>query len=286
MCGMYRDVLGRCNAVYQIVSAARAGYNILKVIISLIILFKKAGMMTNAVILVVDDDPKIRTLLRRCLEGEGYGVQEAANKAEALAAVATKSIDLITLDLNLGADDGIDIAQHIRHKSQVPIIMVTAKTDVIDRVVGLEIGADDYIIKPFHLREVIARIKSVLRRTQNTPTPTEGASISQTWQFDGLLATPDQMLLTDRDGQAVALTSGEFKLLHVFLTHPKRVLSREQLMDLINGQGYAPLDRTIDNQIARLRKKIELNPAHPKLISTIRGVGYSLTCDVVQSQAT
>ena len=237
-------------------------------------------------ILIVDDDPKIRTLLRRCLEGEGYCVHEAKNRGEALAVVAAKSIDLITLDLNLGADDGIDIAKHIRRDSQVPIVMVTAKIDVIDRVVGLEIGADDYIIKPFHLREVIARIKSVLRRTQNTPTPNVGASISQTWQFDGLLATPDQMLLTDRDGQVVALTSGEFKLLHVFLTRPKRVLSREQLMDLINGQGYAPLDRTIDNQIARLRKKIELNPARPKLISTIRGVGYSLTCDVVQSQAT
>lgn len=242
--------------------------------------------MTNAVILVVDDDSKIRTLLRRCFEGEGYGVHEAANKAEALAVVAATPIDLITLDLNLGADDGIDIAQHIRHKSQVPIIMVTAKADVIDRVVGLEIGADDYITKPFHLREVIARIKSVLRRTHDAPAPVVTANLSETWRFDGLLATPDQMSLTDRDGQAVELTSGEFKLLHIFLTRPKRILSREQLMDLTSGHTYAPLDRTIDNQISRLRKKIEINPVRPKLISTMRGIGYSLTCDVVRSQAT
>ncbi|MCO4849152.1 MAG: response regulator transcription factor [Yoonia sp.] len=242
--------------------------------------------MTNAVILVVDDDPKIRTLLRRCLEGEGYRVHEAANKTEALAVIAATPIDLITLDLNLGADDGIDIAQNIRRKSQVPIIMVTAKTDVIDRVVGLEIGADDYISKPFHLREVIARVKSVLRRAHDPPAPVVEASPSESWRFDGLLATPDQMSLTDRDGQVVELTSGEFKLLQVFLTRPKRILSREQLMDLTGGHSYAPLDRTIDNQVARLRKKIESDPARPKLISTIRGIGYSLTCDVVRSQAT
>lgn len=236
--------------------------------------------MKNSKILVVDDDPKIRTLLRRFIEGAGGNVREAGDKRSALRVLESESVDLITLDLDLGRDDGLDIARAIRATSKVPIIMITAKDDVIDRVVGLEIGADDYITKPFHLREVVARINSVLRRTRDQadhkPTPT----ISQTWQFDGMSAVPEQMLLRDRDGNQVELTSGEFKLLEVFLTRPKRVLSREQLMDLIGGHSYAPLDRTIDNQIARLRKKIERCPSTPKLISTIRGIGYSFTCDV------
>lgn len=235
----------------------------------------------NSSILVVDDDPKIRTLLRRCLEGEGATVIEADGKAAALAAIAEGRVDLVTLDLDLGKDDGLNVATAIRKVSAVPIIMVTGKDDVIDRVVGLEMGADDYISKPFHLREVVARIKSVMRRvresTNQTPAQNEHSSCVK---FDEMTAIPDEMKLLDRHGQLVDLTSGEFKLLEVFLARPKRVLSREQLMDLTGGHSYAPLDRTIDNQIARLRKKIERNPSSPRLISTIRGIGYSFTCEV------
>ena len=236
--------------------------------------------MKNSKILIIDDDPKIRTLLRRFIEGAGGSVREAGDKRSALNVLESESVDLITLDLDLGRDDGLDIARAIRATSKVPIIMITAKDDVIDRVVGLEIGADDYITKPFHLREVVARINSVLRRTRDQADPKPTPTTSRTWQFDGMSAVPEQMLLRDRDGNQVELTSGEFKLLEVFLTRPKRVLSREQLMDLIGGHSYAPLDRTIDNQIARLRKKIERCPSAPKLISTIRGIGYSFTCDV------
>ena len=236
--------------------------------------------MKNAVILVVDDDPKIRNLLRRCFEDEGCIVREASNKAEVLAALSAERCDLVTLDLDLGEDDGLDVATAIRQASSVPIIMVTAKDDIIDRVVGLEIGADDYITKPFHLREVLARVKSVLRRTTEAPHPARLAPVSPCWEFDGMRAIPAEMLLYDRDGAQVNLTSGEFKLLGIFLDRPKRVLSREHLMDLMGGHSYTPLDRTIDNQIARLRKKIEHNPASPRLISTIRGVGYSFTCAV------
>lgn len=236
--------------------------------------------MKSAVILVVDDDPKVRNVLRRCLEGEGSTVREAGSKTEVLAALKEDNFDLVTLDLDLGDDDGLDVATTIRKSSAVPIIMVTAKDDVIDRVVGLEIGADDYIAKPFHVREVSARVKTVLRRASPPQQPDKSTSTSLCWQFDGLTAIPDEMLLYDRDGALVDLTSGEFQLLGVFLDRPKRVLSREQLMDLIGGHTYAPLDRTIDNQIARLRKKIERSPATPRLISTIRGVGYSFTCDV------
>ena len=234
----------------------------------------------NSVILVVDDDPKIRKLLRRCLEGEGSSVLESGDKAATLTAIATRQIDLITLDLDLGGDDGFDVARAIRKTSRVPIIMVTGKDDVIDRIVGLELGADDYITKPFHLREVVARIKSVLRRSGQSEALAPVANGSAAWRFDEMVAIPAEMKLFDRAGAPVDLTSGEFKLLDVFLTRPKRVLSREQLMDLTGGHSYAPLDRTIDNQIARLRKKIERNPSSPSLISTIRGIGYSFTCDV------
>ena len=236
--------------------------------------------MKNAVILVVDDDPKIRTLLRRCFEGEGATVHQAADKSATLSSLSAHPIDLITLDLDLGDDDGFDVARAIRKTSTVPIIMVTGKDDVFDRVVGLEIGADDYVSKPFHLREVVARIKSVLRRSSGGVPQPSHADGGAAWCFDEMAAVIDEMKLYDRDGTPVDLTSGEFKLLSVFLARPKRVLSREQLMDLTGGQSYAPLDRTIDNQIARLRKKIERNPAAPRLISTIRGIGYSFTCDV------
>ncbi len=236
--------------------------------------------MNNAVILVVDDDPKIRNLLRRCFEGEGSKVREADDKKSALAALAAGRVDLVTLDLNLGTDDGLDVAKAIRDKWTVPIIMVTAKGDVIDRVVGLEIGADDYITKPFHLREVLARVKTVLRRARGTVQKTQVTPTNVCWEFDGMRVIPDEMKLLDREGDWVDVTSGEFKLLEVFLTRPKRVLSREQLMDLTGGHAYAPMDRTIDNQIARLRKKVERNPGSPRLISTIRGIGYSFTCEV------
>lgn len=241
--------------------------------------------MKHAEILVVDDDPKIRTLLRRCFEGEGSTVVEACDKASALSKMEAGRIDLVTLDLDLGKDDGLDVARAMRQFSAVPIIMLTGKNDVIDRVVGLELGADDYISKPFHVREVVARVKSVLRRAHGGTTATAApAPESHSLCFDDMVAVPDEMKLFDRNGVLVDLTSGEFKLLEVFLTRPKRVLSREQLMDLTGGHSYAPLDRTIDNQVARLRKKVERSPSSPRLISTVRGIGYSFTCDVKECQ--
>ena len=239
-------------------------------------------------ILVVDDDPKIRTMLRRCLEGESYHVSEASSMSDTLAAITTQAPDLITLDLQLGPDDGLDIARAIRRISNVPIIMVTGKADLIDRIVGLEIGADDYIVKPFHLREVIARIRSVLRRSVVGAArciATSSETKSQQIAFDGLIATPDQIALTDRKGAPIAVTSSEFKMLQIFLDRPMRTLSRNRLMGLMGGHDYAPLDRAVDNQIARLRKKIERDPAHPELIKTIRGMGYIFAADVTRTDA-
>lgn len=242
----------------------------------------------NPTILVVDDNPAILTLLRNCFESEGFQVLEASDTITALDIVGQTRLDLITLDLHLGGDDGFDVARAVRQNSQVPIIMVTGKDDVIDRIVGLELGADDYITKPFHIREVLARVRSVLRRAADKPASAstqDAVAVSQgkgsdAIRFDGLVAVPDSFELWNRDGQVSDLTSGDFKLLNVFLENPKRVLPRERLMDLVNGIDWAPLDRTIDNQVARLRKKIERDPANPKLIKTVRGVGYMLACDL------
>jgi DNA-binding response OmpR family regulator len=242
--------------------------------------------MAENVILVVDDDPKIRTLLRNVLEGEGFIVREAETAAQVMAQVAEAPPVLITLDIHLGTDNGIEVARAIRRVSHVPIIMVTGRDDVIDRVVGLEVGADDYITKPFHVREVIARVRSVLRRTDASTHVQQETGVSNDteksaeYHFDGLTAIPDRLELLDRDRMPADLTSGDFKLLNVFLSRPKRVLSRDQLMDLTGGTEWNPLDRAIDNQVARLRKKIERDPSDPQLIKTVRGVGYTFAHDV------
>ena len=253
----------------------------------------KEIVVTDQTVLVVDDDPKVRALLRNVLEDDGFEVREAATAANVLRVLSETSIHLITLDIHLGKDNGVDLAREIRRTSQVPIIMVTGKDDVIDRVVGLEVGADDYIIKPFHVREVTARIRSVLRRSRDTSerrpagasAAGPGADHSLTFSFDGMTAIPERLELLDRNSADCALTSGDFKLLSVFLDRPKHVLSRDQIMDLTGGVEWSPLDRTIDNQVARLRKKIERDPSNPKLIKTVRGVGYTLACDVQKLQS-
>lgn len=235
---------------------------------------------------MVDDDPKVRTLLRHVLESDGNNVREAVNAQETLRTLADWHVDLVTLDVSLGADNGLDLARRIRATSDLPIIMVTGKDDVIDRVVGLEIGTDDYITKPFHVREVVARVNAVLRRTARADAPhpqigQESAS-GPAYRFDGLTAVPDLFQLTDRSGDLIDLTSSDFRLLVVFLENAKRVLSRDRLMDLTTRTEWNPLDRAIDNQVARLRKKIEITPSRPALIKTVRGIGYTLACDVTK----
>jgi DNA-binding response OmpR family regulator len=226
-------------------------------------------------ILVIDDEPRIRTLLRRSLEDGGFRVVEAEGRADALAALDGGDIDLVTLDLSLGAEDGLDLARELNAVRPVPLVMVTSRDDVIDRVVGLELGADDYITKPFHPREVLARVRSVLRRARGT-LPAE----ARRCRVDGITVDLDRLEVVDRDGRPVQMTGADMRLFEVFLMHPKRVLSREQMMDLLGGGQWSPLDRTIDNQVARLRKKIESDPADPHLVKTVRGVGYTLAADV------
>lgn len=234
-------------------------------------------------ILVVDDEAPVRRLLRRCFEEEGYRVSEAADGA-GVRAQALDDIDLITLDLNLSGEDGLAVAREIRARADVPIIMVSGKGDTIDRVVGLEVGADDYIAKPFHLREVLARVKSVIRRAgpRQDPAPAIApAADCPGYAFDRWIVDFRRMeLRLADDGTACDLTTGEIRLLEIFVTHANRVLSRDRIMDLLKGQDFAPLDRSIDNQISRLRRKIEADPAKPTLIRTLRGAGYKFTADV------
>lgn len=235
----------------------------------------------TAQILVIDDDPKVRLLLRRCFVQEGYGVHEAATGNETAAQLATNTISLVTLDLNLGQEDGLDIARAIRETSDVPIIMISGKGDVIDQVIGLELGADDYISKPFHLREVLARVRSVLRRSETARGERSNAVHPELdgFTFDGWFANFDKLELR-RGDVPCEVTTGELRLLEILLKHPNKVLSRDRLMDLLKGHDWMPLDRSIDNQVSRLRKKIERDPKNPTLIKTVRGAGYKFTGDI------
>ena len=234
--------------------------------------------MTGLHILVVDDDSKVRTLLRRCFEAEGFAVSEAADGDGVRAALKRDPVTLITLDLNLGRENGLDLAREIRKEWNTPIIMLTGKGDAVDRIVGLELGADDYLAKPFELRELLARVRAVLRRS--TPGETSAAPSGQRYVFDGWTFDTSRRTLTRDGGADQELTTSEFNLLAAFVMRPHRALSRDDIMDLLKGHDWSPLDRSIDNLVARLRKKVERDSDHPSLIKTVRGVGYIFTADV------
>ena len=236
-------------------------------------------------ILVVDDDAEVRTLLRRCFELEGYGVAEAKDGTELRAQLAAQPINLITLDLKLGGEDGLTLAREIRSRRNVPIVMITGKDDPIDRVVGLELGADDYVTKPFHLREVLARVRAVLRRydssVQVMPASVPAPEADHAgYVFERFTLRPDRRELTNSGGHTVELTTAEFNMLQMFAERPSRVLSRDNIMDLLKGHEWSPFDRSIDSLIARLRKKIETDVAKPRLIKTVRGIGYVFAAEV------
>lgn len=233
-------------------------------------------------ILVVDDEAEICMLLRRCFEREGYSVTEARNGRDLFRALEKGAVHLITLDLGLGGEDGLELARRVRAKRNVPIVMISGKGDTIDRVVGLELGADDYITKPFHLREVLARVRAVLRRYEMSSdyTHVDAPPSSDTLKFDRWRLDTARRELRDPDGTEQELTTAEFNLLDIFLNRPRRVMSRDNIMDLLKGADWSPVDRTIDNLIARLRRKIEPDPEKPQLIKTVRGVGYIFTGEV------
>lgn len=227
-------------------------------------------------ILIVDDEPEVRTLLRTALEAEGFSVFEAADGQQALALAERVPISLVTLDLKLKGEDGLKVARELRARRNVPIVMITGKGDAIDRVVGLELGADDYIPKPFLMREVIARVRAVLRRYSggNESSAAELPVDGQRYAFDGWAVDLLRREVRDPSGEPRELTTAEFNLLALFVQKPGRVLSRDEIMDLLKGHDWTPMDRSIDALVARLRKKLEPDSERPTLVKTVRGVGY------------
>ena len=226
-------------------------------------------------ILAIDDDPAMRKLVAEYLRENDLRVTAVATGAEMAQALDQHAIDLVVLDLRLAAEDGMQLARKLREESKVPIIIVTGKQDEADRVMGLELGADDYVTKPFSPRELLARIRAVLRRYQTAREvlPAQGEK-RRAYRFAGWELNLGSRRLTSPDGGRVELSHGEFNLLHAFCAAPQRVLSREQLLDLSRLYGAEVYDRSIDVQVLRLRRKIEANPALPQYIKTERGTGY------------
>ena len=245
------------------------------------ILTADTAMNTQPHLLVVDDHHDIRDSLSAYLSKYGYRVSTASNAATARKVLTTWGIDLVVLDIMMPGEDGLALCRFLREATGVPVILLTAMTEDTDRVVGLEMGADDYVTKPFNPRELLARIKAVLRRTHALP-PQRQAWAHDTLRFDCWTLDVRRRELTDADGVAVPLSTAEFVLLNVFLHHPQLVLSRDQLLDLTSGRDADVFDRSIDNRISRLRKKIETDPKRPKLIKTHWGGGYSFTAEVMR----
>ncbi len=233
-------------------------------------------------LLVVDDHREIRDALAKYLAKHDYRVSVAESAAAARRVLETSRIDLIVLDLMMPREDGLSLCRQLRAKSEVPIIMLTAMAEETDRVVGLELGADDYVTKPFNPRELVARIKAVLRRAHSLP-PQPELPAARRLRFDRWTFDVARRELMAEDGVAVPLSTGEFLLLSVFLQRPGMVLTRDQLLDLTRGRDAAMFDRSIDNQVSRLRKKIELDPRRPQLIKTHWGGGYSFAAEVAQA---
>lgn len=234
-------------------------------------------------VLIVDDDREIRDLLARFLARHGLRTSIAADGREMRKVLADRAVDLVVLDVMLPGEDGLSLCRTLRASSDVPVIMLTAMGEEVDRIVGLEMGADDYLAKPFNPRELYARIKAVLRRTAAPPRQRRdaaGGGAGSRLGFAGWTMDLDRRALTSPDGVLVPLSTGEFDLLAAFATHARRVLSRDQLLDLARGRDAQPFDRSIDVQVSRLRRKIETNPAEPELIKTVRGGGYLFTAEV------
>lgn len=236
-------------------------------------LFKITVMETQAHILVVDDNLDIRELVQRFLTDHGYRVSTAANGTAMKKVMAGAAIDLVVLDIMMPGEDGLTLCRNLRVKSDIPVIMLTAMVEDTDRIIGLEMGADDYLTKPFNPRELLARIKAVLRRTslQQRETPVEQ---SECLSFLGWTLHPSSHELTDPENTLVPLSTAELALLTAFVTRPGRVLSRDQLLDLARGRDAKAFDRAIDTLVSRLRRKLGDEPRSPQIIKTVRGGGY------------
>jgi two-component system OmpR family response regulator len=239
-------------------------------------------MTTTPHILVVDDSRDIRDALKQYLAWHDLRVSVSESAAEARRLMEGAAVDLVVLDIMMPGEDGLSLCRSLRESGDTPVVVLTAMAEETDRVVGLEIGADDYVTKPFNPRELLARIKAVLRRTNSLPPQRALATgnVASRVAFDRWTLDLSRRELLDGDGVVVPLSTGEFLLLSAFVRHPGRVLTRDQLLDLTRGREAGVFDRSIDNQVSRLRKKVEADPRHPRLIRTHWGGGYSLAVEV------
>lgn len=229
-------------------------------------------------ILIVEDDAEIRTLVADHLRNEEFSVTEAANGAEIDAMLSALRPDLLILDIMLPGEDGLSICRRVRARSNLPILMLTAKGDEIDRIVGLEMGADDYLVKPFSTRELFARVKALIRRSNIFV----AAQATRRYRFDRFLIDLDVRQVTTFNHVPISLTTAEFDLLACFVTRPRRVLTRDQILDWTRGRSCEPFDRTVDVLMSRLRRKLELASPGSNLINTVRNGGYLFTSTVQQ----
>jgi two-component system OmpR family response regulator len=228
-------------------------------------------------LLLVDDEATLREPLAEYLSRQGFAVSEADSAARARTVLRDATPDLVLLDIMMPGEDGLSLCRHLVEARDIPVILLTAKGEATDRIVGLEIGADDYVVKPFEPRELVARIRSVLRRAGRATTPSEG---DEAYEFEGWHLDPLKRRLTDQEGAVVPISSAEFRLLTALLDHPRQVMDRDRLLDMVQGREAHLFDRAVDNQISRLRRKIEVDSRNPELIQTVWGGGYMLAADV------
>jgi len=228
-------------------------------------------------LLLVDDEASLREPLAEYLTRQGFAVTQAESAAVARSLLLNETPELVLLDIMMPGEDGLSLCRHLIEAKDVPVILLTARGEATDRIIGLEIGADDYVVKPFEPRELVARIKSVLRRAaRGGPPPQEDAL----YEFEGWRLDPVKRRLTDPAGAMVAISAAEFRLLAAFVTNPRKVLDRDRLLDMVQGREAHLFDRAVDNQVSRLRRRLEEDRREPRLIQTVRGGGYVLAADV------
>ncbi|MBV7265340.1 response regulator [Erythrobacter ani] len=230
-------------------------------------------------VLLVDDEPTLREPLAEYLTGQGFAVTEAQSAAAARSALASAAPDIALLDIMMPGEDGLSLCRHLVETRKLPVIFLTARSEPTDRIVGLELGADDYVVKPFEPRELVARIRTVLRRVARGPSPDAEAE-DWLYEFEGWQLDPLKRKLCDPEGVTVPVSTAEFRLLRAFLDRPRAVLDRDQLLDMVQGRTAHLFDRAVDNQVSRLRRKIEADTRNPQFIQTVRGGGYRFAADV------
>ncbi|MBY8332551.1 response regulator [Qipengyuania pacifica] len=231
-------------------------------------------------LLLVDDEPTLREPLAEYLTRQGFVVQEAESAAAARTKLAQATPDLVLLDIMMPGEDGLSLCRHLVESRRLPTILLTARGEAMDRIIGLEIGADDYVTKPFEPRELVARIRSVMRRAERPAAPATDDELL--YEFEGWQLDPLKHRLTDPDGALVPLSTAEFRMLRAFCDHPRQVLDRDRLLDMVQGREAHLFDRAVDNQISRLRRKIEADSRDPRFIQTVRGGGYRFATDVAR----